>query len=273
MKKLIKFKRYITARLRSSSYPGFFWHIGTPNFGDDINPSFYEKLSGIQIKLEVNQTKPHFLGMGSILERATDSSMILGSGFIAQPNTPINLPGSIIAVRGKLSRAAISNCPDVLLGDPMVLLSLIYSASTGKKHKIGLVPHVSQVNYFRRIAPKGVIIIDPATEPWAVIRSIAESDFIISQSLHGLIVADVLGIPNLWIKPANQMIGGDFKFLDYFSTLDNPKESYILSKELLEKPPLENFKVGKYLYDKSVYHRKISSIINSTLYDLQSELH
>ena len=267
MKKLTKLKRYITARLRPSSYPGFFWHIGTPNFGDDINPSFYEKLSGTPIRLEVNQSKPHFLGMGSILERATDSSKILGSGFIAQPDSPVNLPGSIIAVRGKLSRAAISNYPDVLLGDPMVLLSEIYSAPVGKKNKMGLVPHVSQVNNFRRIAPPGVIIIDPSVEPWSVIRAIAESDFIISQSLHGLIVADALGIPNLWIKPANQMIGGDFKFLDYFSTLDSPKESYILSKELLEKPPLENFKVGKYLYDKSVYHRKISSVVNTTLRD------
>ena len=263
MKKLTKIKRYITARLRSASYPGFFWHIGTPNFGDDINPSFYEKLSGTPIRLEVDQSKPHFLGMGSILERATDSSMILGSGFIAQPDSPVNLPGSIIAVRGKLSRAAISNCPDVLLGDPMVLLSLIYSASTGKKHKIGLVPHVSQVNYFRRIAPKGVIIIDPAAEPWSVIQSIAESDFIMSQSLHGLIVADALEIPNLWIKPATQMIGGDFKFLDYFSTLDSSKEPQILTKDLLENPPFEKFKVGRYIYEKSVYGQKIFKSINA----------
>jgi pyruvyltransferase len=263
MKKITKIKRYIAARFRPSSYPAFFWHIGTPNFGDDINPSFFEKISGVPVRLEVNQKNPHFLGMGSILERAIESSVVLGSGFIAQPAAPVNLPGRLIAVRGKLSRAAIQNCPEVLLGDPMVLLSQIYIAPHIKINRIGLVPHVSQVNEFKRLAPAGVVIIDPAAEPWSVIRSIAECSYIISQSLHGLIVADALEIPNLWIKPSEQMIGGDFKFLDYFSTIDSPKAPHTFSKELLENPPLEYFKVGRYLYDKSAYHQKISTIINS----------
>ena len=43
---------------------------------------------------------------------------------------------------------------------------------------------------------------------------------ILSSSLHGLILSDAYGIPNLWISVSNNIIGGDFKFLDYFSGVE-----------------------------------------------------
>ena len=50
-----------------------------------------------------------------------------------------------------------------------------------------------------------------------VIDQIKSCENIISSSLHGLIVSDAYGIPNVWIKISDNINGGEFKFKDYFS--------------------------------------------------------
>jgi pyruvyltransferase len=39
---------------------------------------------------------------------------------------------------------------------------------------------------------------------------------IASSSLHGLIAADAYDIPFVWISLSKRLVGGDFKFRDYF---------------------------------------------------------
>ena len=43
---------------------------------------------------------------------------------------------------------------------------------------------------------------------------------IISSALHGLIAADSFFFPNRWIKLSDNLMGGDFKFNDYYSVYD-----------------------------------------------------
>jgi pyruvyltransferase len=263
VKKLVKLSRYLAARCRPSSAPGVFWHIGTPNFGDDINPAFYGLLSGVTVRLQTARDRPHFLGMGSILEKATAGSVVLGSGFLRRPEAPFPVSARFVAVRGRLSREHIRAEGPVLLGDPMVLLDRVFEPSGGKTHAMGIVPHVAEVSALRRLSPEGVKVIDPADAPWKVIDAIASCERVMSQSLHGLIVADALGIPNLWLAPAASMVGGEFKFLDYFSTLDSAKRPHAATRELLASPP-EEFSAGRYLYDKDAYHAALRSALRAS---------
>ena len=59
---------------------------------------------------------------------------------------------------------------------------------------------------------------------------------IASSSLHGLIVSDAYGIPSIWIKLSNNIIGNDFKFYDYLESIrllyERPSE--ITSSSTLE---------------------------------------
>lgn len=252
MRKLIKLARYLVARCRPSSAPGIFWHIGTPNFGDDINPDIFGRISGRTVRLQTDRSRPHFLGMGSILEKATEDSTVIGAGFLRRPEAPFRVSARYVAVRGRLSRECVRAEGPVLLGDPMVLLDRVFKFAGRKTCPIGVVPHVSEVSAFRKICPEGVKVIDPADAPWSVIEEIAACERIMSQSLHGLIVADALEIPNIWLAPSVSMAGGDFKFLDYFSTLDSAKRPHAPTKELFSSPPPE-FSVGRYLYDKDEY--------------------
>jgi hypothetical protein len=52
-----------------------------------------------------------------------------------------------------------------------------------------------------------------------VTNEITNSEFVVSSSLHGLIIADAFGIPNARLRISDRMPGGDWKFMDYFSSV------------------------------------------------------
>jgi hypothetical protein len=108
-------------------------------------------------------------------------------------------------------------------------------------------------------------LIDVSRPPWEVIRQIGRCRIVLSQSLHGLIVADAFNIPNLWIAPAQHMQGGDYKFMDYFSTLDAPKQSHPMTRELLCAGSWPEASVGIYRGNKAEYHEILASALRQGL--------
>lgn len=261
IRKARKLRRSWRARLRPDSCLPMHWHVGTPNFGDDINPDFYEALSGCRIRLTRDREAPHFLGMGSILETARPGSVVLGSGLLRPDQRPA--AGRVVALRGRLSAHAMGLDGEVMLGDPMVLLDRIMQPEGGDA--IGLVPHARSLPHMRRQIPAGLRLVDVSLPPWQVIRQIGQCRAILSQSLHGLIVADAFRIPNLWLAPSAAMAGGRFKFDDYFSTLDHVKTPHEITPELLQSPPLGEASVGRYKGDKAAYHARLAASLREGL--------
>lgn len=247
--RLVKARRYWAARLRAQSCSPLFWHVGTPNFGDDINVSLFESLSDLPMRFAKDRRRPHFMGMGSILTFATESSVVLGSGLL-EP-TRLQRPLEVVSLRGELSRQQFGLKRDIPLGDPMVLVNLLMSPERGDH--VGFVPHVSSLPRLRRALSPKIKLIDVRRAPWEVVREIGRCKLILSQSLHGLIVADAFDIPNIWVAPGSKMVGGDFKFRDYFSTLDAPKESYRPSAAFFKNLPYSEAWVGKYRGNKTEY--------------------
>ena len=251
--KFTKISRAGRYRIGRAEGAPLFWHVGVPNFGDDINPWFFSSISDVKMRLSTSRNHQHFLGVGSLLDRATENSVVLGSGMLRPLENPIHPNTRFIAVRGEYSAEATDCGFNVLRGDPLVLSNLLFRPPQKKKYRLGIVPHVRSFDHFFHTARRKGRIIDPSVRPLKVIEQIAACEFIASQSLHGLIVADALNIPNVWVRPAANMDGGDFKFLDYFSTLDQPKTAVTLESVLNET--LENlpFSVSNYLYDKENY--------------------
>ena len=71
------------------------YNHGGGNFGDAINLMFWSKITQRNIRTKFNyNTQPHFLTTGSIMELATDKSIIFGSGFISQNS---NLGGQVFS--------------------------------------------------------------------------------------------------------------------------------------------------------------------------------
>lgn len=247
-RRLEKTRRYLRWRLALRGLP-LWWHLGRPNFGDDINPTFFQKVAGLPARLATTRSTPHVLGAGSILGKATPDSIVCGAGFLAAPASPLMRPRELVAVRGVLSLAAVRGGESTLLGDPLVLIDSLVRP-VPKRQRFGFVPHVTSVDRWRSGSCGRRLVIDPAADPWKVVEAIGSCEVVLSQSLHGLIVADALGVPNVWVGPSDEMVGGRFKFDDYFSTLEEPKECVRESNDLFARPESFAAAVGRYRFCK-----------------------
>ena len=203
------------------------------NLGDELNYYLIKELSGKQIVNKFNLFIPklhNICCIGSIIDSMADSkSIIWGSGAISDKKKLKCIPLKICAVRGKLTRQYLIDqgikCPEVY-GDPALLLPKIYVPNVNKRYSIGIVPHFVDMNneyiefLFNQMPESVKIIHMSGYNDWHdVIDEINECHFILSSSLHGLIIADAYGIPNKWIEFSQAVIGNGFKFRDYFSSV------------------------------------------------------
>ena len=274
------------------------------NWGDDINMFFLKKItndtllpqkvmsfpqSDIVFKVDSN---PTITCIGSILQNIEDDNTIVwGSGFLTDKKKPHIRPENILAVRGPLTRQVfISNgikCPEVY-GDPALLLPYFYKPKCKKKYQIGIIPHFydynkDEVRQYEQ--SKSSIIINTFNyRNWKdFIDKICSCHFIVSSSLHGLIVAEAYNIPNLWVEFNEPLIDDTtkrFKFHDFFlsiaqdrdypytvtrgtpmETLLKQKEKYIKAKGLSLIPLVE---VCPFTIKKSIRKKIIENDLKDT---------
>lgn len=230
---------------------GFFSEDGlsliNANFGDDINIPLLRSISGRKIVLWrncfFNENKKNIIAIGSILEfNANMHSYVWGSGAMFGNKELREKPFKVCAVRGKLSRQYLLNqgidCPEVY-GDPALLLPYIYKCNSVKKFKYGIVPHIldydlPHVVKFREEHPEVLFIRLNGYKNWQdVIDKINSCEFILSSSLHGLIVSDAYGVPNARVLFSNLIEGGDFKYKDYYSGVDRKYVDPIDFREII----------------------------------------
>ncbi len=232
-------------------------NVRNANWGDDLNWYFlkeivrrpialYNKLSlAFRFKLK------NYLIIGSTIDMlCKENTEVWGAGLIYGDKALSVRPKKVYAVRGPLTRAALLkqgiDCPEIY-GDPALLLPLYYQSKQEKKYKYGLIPHVSNLVMISNIFLDGkpireredVLVIDLSKyDKWTdVIDQINSCENIISNSLHGLIVAEAYKIPNLWVEFGAALIGGHFKFHDFFLSIgrDRPLPFVIDMQNLSEK--------------------------------------
>ncbi|WP_035732260.1 polysaccharide pyruvyl transferase family protein [Gulosibacter molinativorax] len=160
---------------------------------------------------------------------------VVGSGFMYSSDVVIardNL--KIHSVRGHLSRQKLDWLPmqSIAIGDPGVLVSEFASiGNTPVRQGIGFIPHHSRVDdevFCRPYIDAGFRKIDIRTNDIdGFMTELASCEAVISQSLHGLIFADAIGVPNVWLRLQGVVGKGDFKYLDYFSTVGRDFDSGI----------------------------------------------
>lgn len=202
------------------------------NLGDDINydlVSFLSHKRVISYKYSfVSLFHPtNYMCIGSVVDyMSNDESIIWGSGTIGLKENITSIPNKVYAVRGPLTKDYLDSqgieCPEVY-GDPALLLPLLYNSKKEKKYKVGIIPHIidnhiGAIKEFQKSMGDDCLIIDfkNYTKWQDVIDQINECEIIASSSLHGLIISDAYNIPNVWIKLSQNILGNDFKYIDYF---------------------------------------------------------
>lgn len=221
----------------------------TKNFGDALNPYLLNKLTGKKI-IYCNYEKPdlwncfvnlcrsilHFrtynlrlfssptlkrpviLAIGSILSRSHSNYLVWGAGYMSKSEK--GKGGHYFAVRGPFSAKMLEDegydkC--VTFGDPALLLPLIYTPKQIKKSEVGFIPHLKDKKKWLELYPnERIISLTSKIEDFIDIT--CSNEYIISSSLHGIIVAHAYGIPALWVKDGDIDTDG-IKFHDYLASV------------------------------------------------------
>ena len=202
------------------------WAASKPNFGDWLSPAICSFLSGRKVA-HAKITRCDLAAIGSLLQRKKEglwqrSIHIWGSGFIQHQN-PQTTRHHFHAVRGKLSAGLVIDNTITVFGDPGLLIDQLLpdrQSNPVRKYRVGVIPHYRDRNDPALTAIEALAkskIIDVMQDPLVVAREILQCEFILSSSLHGLVVADSLGIPNQWLQFSDNVRGSGWKFRDYYS--------------------------------------------------------
>lgn len=227
------------------------------NMGDQLNKLIMQEVFGLEIVRRTPLTC-ELSGIGSGLGQFTYSekkwlgyaekiagklfpeTYVWGTGFIqyGMENPFYRSNMHFCAVRGELSKKNVEKILgkkiNTVLGDGGILAAQTLRHKVIKKYTVGIVAHYKEQNHpaFYKMAnlfPDSVQI-SVSQSPEQVIKEIASCEYIISSSLHGLIIADSLRIPNIHVKVSDVMLGDGFKFDDYYS-------SYGLNHSFIEYSP------------------------------------
>lgn len=151
---------------------------------------------------------------GSIMSMCRENFIVSGCGFMDGFDTWFGIPKKIISVRGELTRQRAielgADCPAVFDDICSVLPAFIKPAEK-VVGRVGFVRHYADREYIR---PDGMVEIDICAGVERVVSEVTACEKIYSQSLHGIVLADVYGIP---VERVPCSLLTDWKFDDYES--------------------------------------------------------
>ncbi len=212
---------------------------GVRNFGDDLNEWLWKKLLP-----DVFDDAPGvlFIGIGTILSAglpAARRTVVFGSGVRAGHAPTVDASWDIYCVRGPLSARALHLDADKAVTDGAFLIRLLRSPQTARNIACAYMPHVGQAylhgSFWRAVCDDlGYAYIDPQDGVEEVLEAIGRSELLITEAMHGAIVADALRVP--WIPVTSSRGIDSFKWRDWCSSLDMPYEPHriLVARRLAE---------------------------------------
>jgi succinoglycan biosynthesis protein ExoV len=200
------------------------------NFGDALNPIIFQHL--LPDFFDDNSDEL-FVGIGSILGWVAPGKdckriIVFSSGFAdGDASTYGNCPRlddryQILCVRGELTAQKLGLPMSKAISDGALLLpKVVHSVNQDKKFDFAYMPHVGSLNVYNHwgkiTASAGIHLIDPRMDPKLVIQEMNQTKILLTEAMHGAIVADAYRIP--WIPVKTIKTINDFKWRDYLGTV------------------------------------------------------
>jgi len=194
------------------------------NFGDLLGPVVVRELVA-QLGLGPAGQRRRLLAIGSVLHFGRPGDVVWGAGRNAKAADEVE-GLDVRAVRGPRTAAGH---PGVLAGgDPALLLGgLRPELVVPPEHRSGvaIVPNLNELVGMRR--HRGVV--NPRAPLARVLRRLASSELVVGSSLHGIVVAEALGVPARAVRSAAEPA---LKYEDhYLATGRDPDEVVATSVE------------------------------------------
>lgn len=237
------------------------YYAKVPNMGDVLNKDIIEKCFGYEVERRSYLTGK-LSGIGSGLGNYTYENevwknvlkalsgiffpevYIWGTGFVRYKQSDTRFykrATHVCAVRGELSKKRVETILgrnlDIPTGDAGILAALLLDRMPEKRYEVGIIAHYKEQEepVFQDLLRRypGSRFINVRKTPLEVTEEIAQCGVVISSSLHGLIIADSLRVPNVHVVATDNLLGDGFKFDDYYSAYGLEHEFIDLRKEAI----------------------------------------
>lgn len=206
----------------------FYYHDPIGNFGDDLNPPFWARLIP---KALASTRAGTILGIGTILghrDLPPGPKVVLGAGLGYGRRPTLDGSWDIRFVRGPLTADLLGIPSTSALTDPAVLVGPLGLWEQGRpvpvrKQRIGFIPHHVSTRYMNWSAVcrhLGIRYIDATWPPAKVVSHIRRCRSVISEAMHGAIIADSCRIP--WTPVAIYPQFNAFKWRDWLASMELP---------------------------------------------------
>ncbi|MEM9923587.1 MAG: polysaccharide pyruvyl transferase family protein [Cyanobacteria bacterium P01_D01_bin.50] len=197
---------------------------GERNFGDDLNPWIWDQL--IPGVLDDDESVA-FVGIGSLINdglpyrtRSASKRVIFGTG-VGYGKGEVKLDESykIYCLRGSHSAQALGVKEELAVTDGAVLIRKIYTNTAKKTHRFSYMPHYELAGKGWELACKELDFgyIDPRWTVEEVLSAISQTEVLLTEAMHGAIVADALRVP--WIPIVTNSTILSFKWQDWCSSI------------------------------------------------------
>lgn len=192
---------------------------------------------------------PCVLVVGSLLNWVADNSpcTVLGAGLISDPR---RIPGGrapygldLRAVRGPLSAAVLDVTGQTpYSSDPGLLLPVLFprgdfvspgcavdgSGCAPPLREVGFIIHAADREAFFGAFPqhRGLLIDNHQPLMTSFLLQLFQYKRVLSSSLHGVIFAHAYGIPAAVVQLSGDILGGNFKYADYFRSVGHSQFTF-----------------------------------------------
>lgn len=188
-----------------------YWAVGSGcgNFGDILTPLILRRVAGIELVWSEREDAELF-GIGSIAELIPQdfTGVVIGTGCMFAE--PVYFPDArVLALRGVLTASAAGIRPPLLADLGLLAPELLRRRYVARRTPLGTVRCGGDYR-----PPMGVLLDPTDGDPERLVETAARCQRIVSSSLHGVVLADALGIENMWDPHPESP---PLKFRDYAS--------------------------------------------------------
>jgi len=207
------------------------------NFGDYLSYYPVKAICADSVEVVAQDCRNKLLAIGSIISAVQDDDYIWGTGALRNEIIPYRKNLTIKALRGPLTAEVLKRSnllgnqnKDILYFDPAVLISIIHpelKAIRPKKDSATvIIPHYADLKYLKEWKSQGLFsdttrLISPLNHPLHIAKSIRKARRVITSSLHGLIIAEALGVEAVPFRLATSH-EPVFKYADYYEGTGRP---------------------------------------------------